>query len=301
MPESVACALCGNPRSTPQPRKSAYLQVPDAYPVAMCEACGLIYLNPRPTVPELKELYHSHPYYRADNARRGAARTAFYDGRIARLEQHLPPGRMLGIGCLEGGCALKVARSRGWQVEAVDFSHILAEHARRELDLHVIEADGWDLSGLGEQRYDVVYTHSFEHFPNPRAMLRDIRARLRPGGVLMLEAPNQFYALKDKVKGAGVALFGDHLRKRMLGDVAPHFHLYYFGPKTLRALLCAEGFEVEALRTYLPRHPVYLRNPRARWLQEALYAVGGLVGRGPSMEVVARRGADGGAGPSRPG
>ena len=42
------------------------------------------------------------------------------------------------------------------------------------------------------------------------------------------------------------------------------------------------------MRTYLPGHPVYLSNPRARWLQELVYWAGHWVNRGPSIEVIAR-------------
>jgi hypothetical protein len=71
-------------------------------------------------------------------------------------------------------------------------------------------------------------------------------------------------------------------------EVKAEFHTFFFNPHTLRELLVSEGYEILSLRTYLPNHPVYLFNPRGRWLQEFIYAIGGLVGRGPCIEVVAK-------------
>ncbi len=108
----------------------------------------------------------------------------------------------------------------------------------------------------------------------------------------MVEVPNQFYSVKDKVRRVLMSLLGR--RKYLLFRKPPpfDFHLYYFSPRTLENMLRQEQFETVALRTYLPHHPVYLCNPRGRWMQEALYAVGGLVGRGPSIEVIARKSGD---------
>ena len=87
---------------------------------------------------------------------------------------------------------------------------------------------------------------------------------------------------------AGRAIAGARFDHWFFGEVAAEFHMTFFDPRTLRRTLAAEGFEVLELRTYLPKHPVYLANPRGRWLQEALYRFGGRFERGPSIEVIAR-------------
>ena len=289
MPERAACNACGSHQREPHAGKTRFLGIGPPHEVCRCADCGLIFLSPRPTLDELEALYAAEPYYRADNATRGAARLSFYGKRMDRLERWLPKrGSMLGIGCLEGGYALEVARSRGWQVVGVEFVQTLANHARRQLELEVVSAGGWDLSCLAGRQFDAIYGHSLEHVPDPRTTLRQCRALLRLGGVLMLEVPNQFRSLKDSVRGLIVNVLGARSQGLFVRPSSAHFHLYYFHPDTLRRLLASEGFEVIELRTYLPRHPVYRFNRRLRWVQEAIYAVGGPFERGPMIEVIAR-------------
>lgn len=290
MPENVTCNLCGSADAQPKPNLTDFIELQAPMQIVRCRACGLHYMNPRPTPEELIELYAKEPYFSKENADRGATRLAFYDARMSRLEQLAPDkGDLLGIGCLEGGYALEVAQARGWRVTGIESSEILASYARENLKVPVRTIHGWDLSGFDEKIFDAVYTHSFEHFSNPREILAQVQRVLKPGGTMMVEVPYQFYSVKDLFRRVVVRLLGE--RRRLVFSEAPPlvFHLYYFDPKTLRELLRQQGFDVRKFRTYLPWHPVYGRNPRGRWLQESLYAVGGLFGRGPSLEVIARR------------
>jgi SAM-dependent methyltransferase len=233
-------------------------------------------------------MYESHPYYASENVDRGESRLSFYDARFSRVEKLKgETGQMLSIGCLEGGYALQQAKARGWQVQGVEFSSILAGHARRQLELDVVVADAWDLVSLGDQAYDLVYSHSLEHVPDARYSIAQSRRLLKPDGLLMLEVPNQFYSLKDKLKDLLTTL-APRSNRMFYQEVKAEFHTFFFNPHTLRELLVSEGYEILSLRTYLPNHPVYLFNPRGRWLQEFIYAIGGLVGRGPCIEVVAK-------------
>jgi len=289
MPESVPCNLCGSAERLPKPKIARLLDIREPFGVCRCSRCGLVYLTPRPTVAEYATMYATHPYYSAANAMRGAPRRGFYALRMERLERWRPQrGTMLVIGCLEGGHALEVAQNRGWQVLGIEFSEILATYARERLGVQVEIAKAWDLSGLIGRSFNAIYTHSLEHLPDPRATLRQCHNLLTQDGLLMIEVPNAIRSLKQKLKGAMITLADSKVRRLFCGQVGEEFHPYFFEPGTIKALLRTEKFEMLDLRTYLPRHPVYLSNPRVRWLQELLYAVGGLVERGPSIEIIAR-------------
>jgi SAM-dependent methyltransferase len=292
MPETVNCNLCGSDECQPDLRLTWFLDLAEPYRVCECPSCGLIFLSPRPTPDELVDLYAKEPYFSRANADRGASRTEFYTSRLHRLEQAVPAkGRLLGIGCLEGGYALEIAQTLGWAVTGVESSDILAGHARENLAIDVQTVHSWDLSGLEENSYDAVYTHSFEHFSDPRGMLGQCYRVLKPFGTLMIEVPNQFYSLKDKFRRAAMQTLGERRYRVFRKPVPQHFHLYYYNPSTIRRILALEGFAVDRLKTYIPGHPVYFRNTRGKWLQEGLYAAGGLFGRGPSLEVIASSGA----------
>ena len=288
MPETVGCPLCRHGVGSPEPRKTRLLNLRPPSAVCRCGACGFLFLNPRPTVDEMSAMYASDPYYAKDNATRAASRRRFYHGRMERLERWRPGrGDLLGIGCLDGGYALEVARSRGWRVSAVELSPILAEHARTALGLDVQVSDAWALAPLVGRRFDAIVSQSLEHVPDPRGTLAGCRELLAPGGLLMLEVPNQFHALVDVGKLAVVRAVGPGAFSWFHRDLTFEFHTLYFTPRTLRALLVREGFKVLALRTHLRAHPLYLGAGRRRWLQGPIHALGGLLDRGPCIEVIA--------------
>jgi len=288
MPEITNCNLCGSDSCQVNSRYTWFLDLNEPFRVCECEACGLIFLNPRPSPDELVDLYAREPYFSRDNADRGASRTAFYTARMHRLGRAVPQkGRLLGIGCLEGGYALEIAQDLGWEVTGVESSEILAGYAREHLRIDVQTVHTWDLSGLPADSFDAVYTHSFEHFGDPRAMLAQCRRVLKSGGTIMIEVPNQFYSLKDKVRLKAMEMLGERRYRIFRKPVPQHFHLYYYSRETIGRMLAAEDFSVEQLKTYIPGHPVYLRNQKGKWLQEVLYAAGGLFGRGPSLEIIA--------------
>ena len=287
MPETVGCNLCAAAEGTSQPKVARFLSIPEPFGICRCRRCGLVYLSPRPTVRELGAIYTTHPYYSAKNATRGEPRRPFYASRMSRLERWRPQrGTMLAIGCLEGGYALEVAKNRGWHVFAIESSAIFAAHAREQLGLEVQVAEGWDLSTVTGQQFDVIYSHSFEHLPDPRGTLRQCRNLLAREGLVMLEVPNQLHSLKNRIKRAIIG----KARSAATGleEVPAEVHTYYFDPRTVRTLLRNERFQILEFHTYLPWHPVHLANPRFRWLQELVYAVGGLLDRGPTIEVIAR-------------
>lgn len=69
-----------------------------------------------------------------------------------------------------------------------------------------------------------------EHWPDPRAVLRSVRQRLRPGAIGMVEVPN----------------FDMMLRQRLLTEFTPD-HVTYFTEHTLRRGLESAGFEVQSV------------------------------------------------------
>ena len=291
MPETIACPLCGDAASIADRGKTRLLNLSAPLAVSRCGRCDFRYLSPRPTLDELARIYATDPYYAADNATRGASRTRFYDARLDRLERWRPQrGSMLGLGCLEGGYFLRRAAERGWRVKAVEFSEILAAHARTVLGLDVSVTRGWDLTGLIGAHFDVICSQSLEHVLDPRATIEQCRRVLVPGGLLLLEVPNQFHSLVDTLKRVVIRVAGDRAYPWFHRSVPFELHTVYFTPATIRRLLEREGFEILAVRTHLRAHPLYLGKGWRRKVQGAIHAVGSFCERGPCIEVLARRG-----------
>jgi hypothetical protein len=72
----------------------------------------------------------------------------------------------------------------------------------------------------------------------------------------------------------------------------PTDHLYFFTPRTIRRLIEEVGFEVQRVSTWDWRNQRNLlrgRRPGAGLIKAALFTIGGTIGRGPNIEVIARK------------
>jgi SAM-dependent methyltransferase len=130
---------------------------------------------------ELTAIERLRSRYRAWAARRRFARVPLTVAGSAA-------GRVLDVGC-GGGELLAHYATLGWETFGVDVSEAAAS-AARELgaSVHVgTLADGpWPPGSFDL----VVYSHSLEHIPGPLEELARARKLLRPGGRLVILAPN---------------------------------------------------------------------------------------------------------------
>jgi hypothetical protein len=113
--------------------------------------------------------------------------------------------------------------------------------------------------------------------------LRWCADRLAPGGLLILEVPQQFDNDLDRLR-----------RWLRAGGKRPHFdayslhHTYFFNPDTMATLLRKAGFQIKSLSTFnqnkTPLWPPTLKN----WiLRPMLYAADALHRGGNIIEVYA--------------
>ncbi len=125
-----------------------------------------------------------------------------------------PPGRapaqVLDVGCGPGMSAFALADLLpAARVLGVDLSHAMVTRARQHLrdrprpSVEVLVADATRLP-LASASCDLVTGHSFLYLvPDRRAVLRELRRVLRPGGALRLMEPNAEGSL---LRAAGQAL-----------------------------------------------------------------------------------------------
>jgi ubiquinone/menaquinone biosynthesis C-methylase UbiE len=112
-------------------------------------------------------------------------------GALVRLR--LVPGqRVLDLGCGPGdGCAR--LNSAGAVAIGLDYSAGMLETARRETDNlgRLVRGDAGRLPFRDGAFDKVVCTHSFHHYPDHLAALREMRRVLKPGGLLVLVDPRK--------------------------------------------------------------------------------------------------------------
>jgi len=228
--EHVPCNLCG--ADDPEPALTKH-----GFTIVRCRRCGLAYVTPRPSAADLVALYGAEGYYRNRNA--SPFGYPDYLGerwllerlmvrRLAEVERRLGTrGRLLDVGCATG-VLVESATAHGWDAVGVDVSAFATAqcHAR---GLDVRHGDLW-AADLPRDHFDVVVLDdTVEHLLDPGRAFDEIRRVLRPGGLVTLNTPND----------------GGWLR-RVMGrhwfHMKPPEHLYYFGPRTLRALLERHGF-----------------------------------------------------------
>jgi SAM-dependent methyltransferase len=100
------------------------------------------------------------------------------------------PGRALDCGCGAGDNA-RILRERGWTVTGVTINPREQEASQEFCDVvHIADLE----KGLPESvegAFDVVLaSHVLEHLARPERLLRAIRVRLKPTGVLAVALPN---------------------------------------------------------------------------------------------------------------
>jgi SAM-dependent methyltransferase len=159
-----------------------------------------------------------------------------YVKKLEHLERSLPGrGRLLDFAC-GSGAFFELAQSRGWDAHGTELGEWAAQAAtaRNLKNLHI--------GTLAELQFpansfDVVHAAQvFEHLPQPKNELREIRRLLRPQGLLYIDVPNY--------RTLSIVLGRDDF---MLNE--PPQHVSYFTPRTLQQLLSTAGFDVTSVGT----------------------------------------------------
>jgi SAM-dependent methyltransferase len=214
--DPTRCHACGG---TLQARFAAVRdpRTLEVFSVLECTDCGLGHTAPRP-----KDLAK---YYRGYHGGRHG-KTAYYCARrrirILRQVAGSTAGHLLDIGCGDGTFLL-AARAAGWSVVGTEMSKAPARQAGLEVYPHISDV-------RSHAPFDsITLWHTFEHLPDPRQMLGEIRGLLSSNGVLIIAVPN---AGGLQARAFGARWF--HL------DVPRH--LYHFTGSSLTNLLQSEGF-----------------------------------------------------------
>jgi 2-polyprenyl-3-methyl-5-hydroxy-6-metoxy-1,4-benzoquinol methylase len=218
------CPLCSGVERVP------VIDIPP-WSVVACPRCRLGLLDPPLSPEQAAALYDESFYY--DNrmvAAPEAVRQAIAGQRprVRYLQRFRRGGDLLEIGA-GMGYLLAAAREAGFRVKGLELSPWAAAQAREVLGLD-IASGGVESAAFAPASFDVIVMwHVIEHFVDPLANLRRLRAWLRPGGVLILETRN--YTGYD----------ARQLGREWNGWSLPH-HLWHFSPRSLRRALEATGF-----------------------------------------------------------
>jgi 2-polyprenyl-3-methyl-5-hydroxy-6-metoxy-1,4-benzoquinol methylase len=193
-----------------------------------CQACQALYLHPRPTVQSIGAAYSRYYTHASGPGNRwvdgikqrlknecwsqafGAEHAVdicprwglprWMGGLLKPLQSRitapfglaqlatLPRGVLLDVGC-GNGATLQLGRQLGWQPMGIELDAAAVQTARAQ-GLQVEQGSYEALAQYAGLADCLVCSHVIEHVHDPLHLLRLLVAALKPGGVLLLSAPN---------------------------------------------------------------------------------------------------------------
>ena len=219
-----------------------------------CGVCGSWTYLPRVSAAEQAAIhdnddYFEHPYFmvrrEASPAQRRRCRDVFECLAPALDAAALRGEPILDIGCDTGVFLQGAQEEFGILPIGVDVCRRSVDAARQhgvQAYRATIETAPAELTGLQLiTAIDVI-----EHVSDPGAFLREIRRRLRPGGLVYLETPN-IRSVVYRFGGALAALTGGR-PAGLIERLFPPQHIQYFTRESLQSLAAGVGLEVVRLR-----------------------------------------------------
>ncbi|HEY8900004.1 MAG TPA: class I SAM-dependent methyltransferase [Chthoniobacterales bacterium] len=309
--EGVVCPVCGSCEARLEARGPDFdfhSSGDQEFSMVVCGACGTYYLNPRPAVSALPQIYASDDYYSYDFD--GQGNSVVLKARLQRnvrkaravtsaLGRSVERASVLDIGAGDGGlleafasCGYEPARLHGSELDEAAVGRIRAKGFQG----HCVRAEemSFDSGSL-----DVVtMMQVIEHVAAPRELLTSLHRMMSPGGVLCLETPN--------MNGWDRPFF----RRRTWGGYHFPRHWTMWDPLSMRRMLDLCGFDVISIST-LPAAVIWvwswnhvlqdvfgngpvarffsMNNPLPMAVGWALDLAPALLGRASNMRVLARR------------
>lgn len=225
----------------------------------------------KPTPSELHD-YYTQKYFQQSQGQYqksySEAEQRYLHNRLAQKRALIEPlldgnsRRLLDVGAGEGW-ALASFHAAGWQVTGIDYSDYACKYHHPDCLPFMRAGDVGDLllaaAEAGEQYDCVILDNVLEHSPDPLTLLQGTRKLLAPGGVLIVEVPNDFSTTQAAAAAAG------HI-DRPFWVVTPD-HLSYFNLPGLQALAGQAGLEaIDALSDF----PIdfFLFNPDSNYIMD---------------------------------
>ena len=218
--------------------------------------------------------------------------TAENSRRLATLQHFAAPDthpKVIEIGCMHGNFVAQL-RAAGFDARGLDLSET-AVAAAAELNPGCVSYGTLD-AGIADDSVDVVAAFNvIEHMDRPDEFLDDVSRVLRPGGILILETPQQ-EGLYHKV-----SFLRGRLQSHTVGvDVGLHpgTHIFKFGRRAWREILADRPFEIlKTVPTSTPLSELLAKKSKQSIVTRSMIIGVGLAARATRLDnrivVVARR------------
>lgn len=229
---------------------------PGEFSLARCQACGLVFQNPRVKESDIGFFYTSDMGYFQLPSSKQTKKTLLAKAKAFLVKQALinhfgygvkkrcpfyffltlplkrvsyikgfpvfkKQGELLEIGCSNGDF-LEQLKNLGWKVRGVEMSKDTAEYARKERGLDVMAARIEDCQ-FRQGQFDVIIMRMvLEHLYHPFDVLQKLTLWLKPQGQLIFSIPYfngfEFRWFKKYSYGLQLPTHITFFNKRVLGD-----------------------------------------------------------------------------------
>lgn len=247
----MSCLICGGTatRLVVRAPDFEYQCRPGEWSLVECTGCGHVFLDPLPAAEEVSALYPPG-YYTVNPGSPIYMEGAVVEAKMAKdavqLRRRLGSRRIRSVVDIGGGNLTRLIKLRevferegGGPVAAacldLQFDTAVRQQAEAAGIRCVLGNVETDLEALPDGGQDlIVMRQLLEHLRDPRSALQQLRRKLSPPGVLVIDTPNR--------GGWDYRLF----RKRYWGGyhIPRHFHL--FDLASLAGLLQETGYAIEA-------------------------------------------------------
>ena len=254
------------------------------YPVIHCNQCGLDYCsqmvekesggNSSPVHMEgIEMMAKAFSKTNALAMKYAEKRLAIYESILNRKCQNV----------LEVGCGPGVFY-RPWQESNVSWTGIDINPYWKEFgEKNQIPISNYSIDSLNGQ-YDVVMAYQvIEHVEDPISFMESIMARLKPGGIIHLELPNQ-NSLTSKLRQISSKLSYDY------GFIQPPMHLRAFREKTIYRLFKNFNLDTKMVFTCGNTDKTWGQVRDYSLFQKYLYSITGGLGFGSLLIGMAQKG-----------
>jgi 2-polyprenyl-3-methyl-5-hydroxy-6-metoxy-1,4-benzoquinol methylase len=248
--QDVPCPICGSREATfaaRGPDFDCHSCGDQEFTMVRCARCATFYLNPRPALEALAQIYSANDYYSYDFETAG--NPVVLKARLQRnikkarsisaaLQSPVSESTVLDIGAGDGAL-LEAFAGCGYRPENLHGSE-LDEAAVRKICSkgfvgHCVRAEEMSFE---DQTLDVVtMMQVIEHVAAPPELLSILHRMMKPGGILCLETPN--------MDGWDRRFFS----RRTWGGYHFPRHWTMWDPATMRQMLDRAGFEVISVST----------------------------------------------------
>ena len=175
----TTCLVCDSSQIQPlKGYESEYL--------VKCKKCDFVFSDRKPTEEELQAIYSTYSYSEGQTV--SPITIKRYKELLEDFQKYRRTNNIIDIGC-GVGFFLEVAKRRGWNVYATEFS----EKAISILENKGIKTHAGQITMnmFAEVEFDVVTSFEvLEHINNPNDEIKIIRHKLRKGGLFYFTTPN---------------------------------------------------------------------------------------------------------------